>query len=316
MIDTSIVTYQEKYLESLIELWNKELIYDPINERRFTELYIYTQDFDPSLILLKIKEEKVIGFIVGVRRKTSYYTKGLEPDRAWIINMAVDINHQQQHIGTTLYKTLVDKFKERGSKEVTLCAFSPNYLAPGIDIRYEKGLAFFRKMGYVLETPAVSMERELWSFTYTDIMIEKEDKLLAQGIEIQTYKPEYFDSLVSFMEKEFEPGWLRNILNALSEGNAEETLIVVLKDKEVLGFCLRNIDGNDHRFGPIGIAASLRSLGLGSVLFNRMMLEMRKQGLFSTYFLWTSGSAIQFYERLGMRICREYRVGRKDISYE
>ena len=71
--------------------------------------------------------------------------------------------------------------------------------------------------------------------------------------------------------------------------------------------------GNDARFGPIGVAEALRGAGLGGVLIDLQMMEMKKRGIYSFYFLWTHGDAIRFYERHGLNIYRTYQLYRKKI---
>lgn len=314
MDEIQYIEYDQKYLGALIDLWNQELIYDPMNKKRFLQVIVYDENFDKSLALLAMKNGQVIGFIYGVKRITSYYTRGLEPDRAWINYIFVKEEYQRQGIGQSLYNRIENRLVSLATKEITLCAYSPNYLNPGIDINYEKGINFFNKNGYNLETNAVSMHRSLLE----DVMPDKTKKQIVslekEGISFTNYKDEYFSKLMVFLEEEFGAGWKRNFILALQNHRAHDTVIVCIdKNDDIIGYCMRKIDGNDSRFGPIGVAASQRSKGLGGVLFDIMMLEMKKQGIASTYFLWTSGAAIKFYQRHGMKIYRNYKLGKKSV---
>ncbi|NLC54741.1 MAG: GNAT family N-acetyltransferase [Erysipelothrix sp.] len=314
MIEIQYIKYNQQYLDSLMELWNEEMTYDPISRDRFLQLIVYDENFDESLALLAVRNNEVIGFCYGVKRKVSYYTRGLEPKRSWINYLFVKTEYQRQGIGQKLYDLVENNLAKLGAEEVTLCAYSPNYLNPGIDVRYTKGLAFFRKNGYLLETDAVSMHKSLLDFVMPQKTKDKIKELENEGIKIFNYKDQYFSKLMAFLEKEFGPGWKRNFILSLQNENADKTVILCTDDQdEILGYCMRKIDGNDSRFGPIGVAESLRSKGLGGVLFDYMMLEMKKQGIPSAYFLWTSGAAIRFYKRHEMEIYRTYKVGRKDI---
>lgn len=314
MNNIKIVSYKHKYLDSLLECWNDNLKYDPISKDRFLNTFVYDENFDENLLLLAIDNNQVRGFCFGIRRKSSYFTKGLEPTRGWIINMAVNKDYQRQGIGTRLYNELKKMYQDKGIKRITLNAFSPNYLTPGVDVRYEAGISFFKKMGYPINVDAVSMYQELLSFEFTEEMKSREQKLSEEGIHIVNYKDEYYSELMSFLKEEFEPGWSRNVIMALQKNEAEKTIILALDEHQnVLGYCMRKIDGNDERFGPIGVKESIRSKGLGGVLFDRMMFEMQSHGVKLTYFLWTSGAAIRFYERHGMKIYRTYKVMSKEI---
>lgn len=314
MKDIQYVSYHERYLGSLLECWNSTLIYDPLSKKRFLDLYVYDENFEADLFILAISGKEVIGFCSGVKRKVSYYTKGTEPDRGWILNMAVREAYQRQGIGQRLYREMEARLGQQGTKSLTLCAYSPNYLAPGIDIRYEKGLSFFRKQGYPKGHDAVSMQRDLWHYTMPSDTQTKLASLQGEGITITTYTSDYYTELMRFLEKEFEPGWKRNVIAALQRNEAEDTVVICVNEQdEVLGYCMRKIDGHESRFGPIGVAEAVRSKGLGGILFDFMMLEMKKQGINYAYFLWTSGPAIRFYERHGMKIYRCYKVMSKEL---
>lgn len=316
MNDIQLVQYDYRYLDSLLKCWNETLIYDPINKDRFLNLIIFDENFDESLFSIALYKDEVIGCCIGFKRKVSYYTKGLEPDRGWINYLFVKEEFQNQGVGTKLYDDVEKKLQAMGTKEITLCAYSPNYLNPGIDIRYTKGINFFKKKNYPFGGDSVSMQRTLWDFEMPEKTKQKMLTLKEKGIQIASYKNEYYSNLMSFLE-EFEPGWKRNVIIALQKGEAENTILLCLnKNNEVMGYCMRKIDGNDARFGPIGVSQKLRSKGLGGVLFDCMMLEMKKRGIPGAYFLWTSGDAIRFYKRHGMQIYRTYKTSRKELYHE
>lgn len=311
----SYIDYDQKYLGQLVALWNETMLFDPISRNGFLSKVIYDPNFDPTLSMLAYDRDadKVIGFCHGIKRKESYFTKGLEETRGWVNFIFVSKSHRRMGVATNLYRLVESKLVEAGVKEITLSAYSPNYMHPGIDIRYIEAQPFFRDMGYVLsEGNSVSMDRTLHDFHWTEAMDNTIKELTQKGISIQNYREENYSALMTFLSSEFDGGWVRNALNALSKGNAEEVILVCFDDSEqIIGFCMRAIDGDPTRFGPIGVMASKRSLGLGGILFDSMMLSMKKEGLMHAHFLWTSGNAIRFYESHGMKIYREYKTSRK-----
>ena len=67
----------------------------------------------------------------------------------------------------------------------------------------------------------------------------------------------------------------------MQKKEAEDTILLVVDEqKNILGFCMRKIDGNDARFGPFGVSEHLRSKGIGGVLFEYMMQEMKQKGIY------------------------------------
>ncbi|MFV0255086.1 MAG: GNAT family N-acetyltransferase, partial [Erysipelotrichaceae bacterium] len=82
---------------------------------------------------------------------------------------------------------------------------------------------------------------------------------------------------------------------------------------KIIGFCMRKMDGNDSRFGPIGIAKEYQGKGLGGILLELFMQEARKSQIYYLYFLWTGGTNINFYGKHGFSIVREYHLYRKEL---
>ncbi len=306
--------FENRYLEEILELWNQCLPYDLINRERFETLITGDDNFRPELCRTALYEGTVAGFIWAVRRRVPYLTRGLEESRGWINYVVVRPDFRRIGVGTRLVRETEKRMAEHGVREITLCAYSPNYLTPGIDIRYESGIRFFEKLGYIYKDDAVSMQRSLWDYYLSDAAKKKIQSLKEEGIRIIPYEEKYKDGLFEFLGREFGAGWLRNAMLAVEKREAEETVLICVDGQErILGFCMRKIDGNDARFGPIGVDESLRSKGLGGVLLDMMMEDMKKRAIYYLFFLWTGGAGQRFYERHGIHPYRSYRLYRKEI---
>lgn len=309
-----IDTYKQEYMEQIITGWNETLIFDPISEERFLQQVLMDENFDPNLALVLLVEDKVAGFCLGIKRRYPYLTRGLEENRGWISIMFVVTEYQGKGYGKALLNEVEKRLKKEQVKEITLCAYSPNYFTPGVDLKYEKALTLFEQGGYVKGTDAVSMQKNLFSYNIPQKTQDMIGQLKEEGISFSTYSLLYMEKLLAFVEKEFDAGWVRNILQAIRNGEAEDTILISTdKDNQVIGYCMRKIDGNDARFGPIGVKESVRSKGIGGILFDLQMREMQKRGIYYAYFLWTHGAAMRFYERHGMSVYRTYQLYRKNI---
>lgn len=305
--------HQDKF-QQVLTCWNESLIYDAIDEERFKQLILLDENFDSNLFLLATNEEKVLGFCYGVRRKIPYLERGLEENRGWIVIMGVLPEYQHQGIGTLLCDEVEKRLKDLGTKEITLCAYSPNYFFPGIDKRYQNAIAFFEKRNYVFRNESVSMQRSLWDYHMSNQYKEKLISLEKEGIHIIRYHDEYMLPLLDYLLKNFGAGWKRNALIAMQKNEAVDTILLVVNEQnQILGFCMRKIDGNDARFGPFGVSEQLRSKGIGGVLFEYMMQEMKQKGIYYLYFLWTDGAAQRFYERHDVKVYRTYQLYRKEV---
>ena len=307
-------SFQQERFQQVLTCWNQSLIYDGIDEERFKQLILLDENFNPDLFLLAMNDEKVVGFCYGIRRKIPYLERGLEENRGWIVIMGVLPEYQNQGIGTMLCDEVEKRLKDMGTKEITLCAYSPNSFFPGIDKRYQKAISFFENRNYVYRTESVSMQRSLWDYHMADQYKEKLASLEKDGIHIIRYNDEYMLPLLNYLLENFGAGWKRNALIAMQKKEAEDTILLVVDEqKNILGFCMRKIDGNDARFGPFGVSEHLRSKGIGGVLFEYMMQEMKQKGIYYLYFLWTDGAAQRFYERHDVKVYRTYQLYRKEV---
>ncbi|CAM3676952.1 GNAT family N-acetyltransferase [Erysipelothrix urinaevulpis] len=315
MNDISIKPFNYSDLEGIMTLWNDELIHDAISKERFIDEIITDPNFDPNLFLVAAKNELLLGFVYGVKRKVPYLTRGLEETRSWIMCMAVDKMYQNQGIGTALVKTLEKKFVSMGSTQTTLCAYSPQYLTPGIDIRYQKALSFFENRGYIYsDQRTVSMARNLFDYTFEAQHTIKREALEHEGYEFLNYTESDATELIQFASENFGGGWSQNVTSIIKQGIGSKAIVIAKENNQIVGFCVRKIDGMDSRFGPIGVAESQRGKGLGGILLQLMLDMMKKNKIYYTYFLWTSGSNIMFYEKHGFEVYREYRLGGKDYE--
>lgn len=314
-MEINIQSFKIEYLPQVLNCWNENLVYDLINEERFTKIVLLDDNFDPNLLKVALLDNEVIGFCFGIKRKIPYLERGLEPKRGWINMIAVHKEYRRQGIAKKLVECVEHELSLLGTTDMTLCAYSPNYFTPGIDLRYQGALLFFEKLGYQCGNEAVSMQRDLWDFQMSEKAKEKRKALEQEGIRIISYEKKYMLKLLEFVFDEFGSGWKRNVLMAMQKQIAEQTILLcVNQNEDILGFCMRNIDGHEGRFGPVGISESLRSKGIGGVLFECMMHDMKSRGIPYLYFLWTSGAAQRFYDRYDLKVFRTYRMYRKVIK--
>ena len=314
MTDIEIRPYRQEYLDDIVSGWNDSLFYDTITRERFVQEVLLDENFDTGLALTAVVDGHVAGFSLGIKRKYPYLTRGLEEQRGWISSFFVIPKYRRRGIGRRLLEKEEVLLKGRGVEEITLCAYSPNYFTPGVDLDYPGGVPFFDKNGYVRGTDAVSMQRDLFTYTIPERTKQRIAKLTEEGTTFHMFSLRYMDKLLAFVDAEFGAGWVRNILMSLRNGQAEDTILIATgRDDNVIGYCMRKIDGNDARFGPIGVSHDLRSAGLGGVLIDLQMAEMKKRGIYYMYFLWTHGDAMRFYERHGLKVYRTYQLYRKKI---
>lgn len=307
--------YNAKYHADILAVWNRSMVADPLSEARFLHNVVLDQNFNPDYCQVAIIDNQVAGFIWSVVRRYPYGERGLESERGWIVAVCVAPEFQRRGVGKTLVRYVEQLMKLQRVQKITLGAYSPNYLFPGIDVNtYAAAIPFFEKLGYEQSGEAVSMERSLFDYRQTDEYLVLKQKALAAGFAVQPFSRDYAEELIDFLHKYFGGGWSTNARNAMLKGVAEETIFIVTdNDDKIVGYAQRAIDGNPDRFGPFGVREDLRGYKLGMILFNEILFDMQKRGIYHTYFLWTHGAAQKFYERNGMQVYREYILMNKKL---
>jgi len=310
---TVIKKYNHRYESDIIDLWNRTLVSDSINPPIFRKQVLFDDNFQDDLCLIALENEVLVGFLLGIKRVYPYLDRGLEPDRAWISILIVDPMFQRKGIGTALVNEIEKRFIDKGVRRINIASYSPGYFFPGIDVSaYQDSIEFFKKVGYIDLGEAVSMERSLFDHVLTDEFYERKKKAEELGYRFMPFTYDRSFELIEFLGTNFGGGWKYNALTAMRNQLAEDTIwIAIDSDNKIVGFCMRKMDGNDHRFGPFGVLDTLRSHGLGYILFELMMNDMKQRRLYHLYFLWTGGAGMRFYLRHGVHVYRTYRLFEK-----
>lgn len=310
-----IINYSQKYEEKVINLWNNCLTSDTISLEEFRKQILFDENFNNDLALIALENEEVLGFILATKRQVPYLDRGLEPEKAWINLIFVKKDCRQNNIGKQLVEEIEKKLFSKGVKNIIIASYSPNYFFPGVDINnYPEGTKFFEKLNYKNTGEAVSMQRDLWNYNIPTKIIEKMKQLEQSGYTFQKFDYKYSLDLLKFLGESFGGGWKRNALTAMQQYEAEKLIWIALDNNDnVVGFCMRKMDGNECRFGPFGVREDLRSSGIGGILFNLMMDDMKKNKLYYLYFLWTHGAGMRFYQKHGVEIYRSYYLYSKKL---
>ena len=310
-----IIGYRQDFEAQVVELWNKVLWTDPITIGKFRKQALFDDNFDPALCDVALDNGRVSGFILATKRKFPYMERGLEPERGWINVLFVGEGFQHKGIGTKLLLHAEKKLTELGVKQITFGAYSPNYFFPGLDcVNYPGARSFFEKHRYHAGEEAYSMKKDLHGFRFSENALAKKAEAEKKGYTFINFDYRYALPLLDFTRSQFGGGWKRNALISMQNNLAEDCILLALnKTGEIAGFCMRMIDGNPLRFGPIGIAESERNSGLGGILFDLMQAEMTKRGLYSLFFLSTDVPGRRFYERHGLSVYRTFTDYRKTL---
>ncbi len=301
-------------LEAVAELWNRSLLADPISANRLRERVLLDPNFRDEFCLVAREGGDIIGFILGICGDGFHFPGGLSGERAWILGMAVDLEHRGKGIGATLLRELEHHFRDSGKREIWIASYPTAYIVPGVDVNaYPDGITFFQENGFKIAHTAISMDAVIWPYGYPAEVTQKEKKLAEQGICFSGYSSSNLSAFRQFLRNEVPWDWewlaLRN-LSRISEGtfSPEQFRLAIFQDA-VVGYC--QYEG--EHFGPFGVSQDFQRRGIGTVLLANALDSMMQQGIHNAWVLWTGEGTARLYERFGFRKSREFAILHKEL---
>ena len=76
-----IRTYSQKYEAQVVDLWNETMTADPITVQKFRTQALFDDNFDPELCYVALEGDQVVGFCLGMRRKSATVRRNAKPER-------------------------------------------------------------------------------------------------------------------------------------------------------------------------------------------------------------------------------------------
>jgi ribosomal protein S18 acetylase RimI-like enzyme len=289
--------------EAILTLWNDCLMKDRITPAAFRERTLLEPNFDARRALLAIENDRIAGFVCGMRRATAWWGYSPAPEKGWITTIFVAPAFRRRGIGSRLLQSAMEFLQSEGCVEVRFAHFAPHYYFPGVDqVAYPGALEFFRRHGFAIEEKVVAMGRQLYDLVVPLPVIEQERRLAEEGIRCCYFEPRYLPPALSFFKETF-PTWgyyFRRKLQA-QPGQEDEMVIVVDRDR-VIGYC-QQLEA--EHIGPFGIHPDFRGRGIGTVMLYRLLRRMQEKEYRFAWFGMTE-HAESYYARAGFEPTREH----------
>ena len=240
--------------DTLLHLWNRSAEFDPLTPALLQEKIWGDADFEPAGVFCE--EEQ--GFCMACYRA--------ENQRGYIKLLAVAPEARRRGLASHLLEQAEAYLRHKGAPCVRVCESNPNYLVPGLDIRYTPALVLLEKRGYCRVGETYNMHCPLLGVDFSP-----------QGESCRRADPVDAPAIMDFLAEHF-PLWRHEVQVMLQ--NRPPSLHLAFSDEgRIVGFA--GYDGNNLGsgwFGPTGTAPEQRGRGLGRALLRRCLADLQAQG--------------------------------------
>ena len=263
--------------EALLALWNRSAQFDPISANLLHEKVWGDPNFLAETALVS---HDFSGFAMGLERPSG---------KGYVKFLLVAPERRRQGLGRRLLEAVEAKLS---SSALRVCETHPNYLIPGVDVRYTAGLLMLEKLGYQKIGETFNLVCSL-DQDFSDQDCDRFRR--ATGTD--------WEPVMAFLQQHF-PGWQAEVTRMFA--NHPISLHLGWEGDRLLGFA--GYDGNNLGtgwFGPMGTDPTQRSKGLGGVLLRRCLQDLKAQGLAQAIIPWVGPYGF-YSHHCGARIDRVF----------
>ena len=301
----------------LLQVWQRAMIHDRIDLAGFRTKVLLDPNFQVENLPVALENDQVVGFVLAMTRRVPWYRQGLEPEKSWITAFGVHPDFRRQGIGKALFEHVLNRLKADGRKTVEISPYVPNYFAPGVDSDSYPGTVDFlhNVFGFKTLDGPISMGIDLTHFQIPPEIIELEQRRMREdNLIISSVIGADLPDLMPFISENFGWDWYRHLqeylLEYFGDSDRQVCFLVARLHGKVVGFCGQRRE----RFGPFGVDASVRNLGIGRILLFRCLAEMSARQFYYTYFMWTEENAARLYSLAGFKKRRGFTILSKDLE--
>jgi len=280
-------------LEEATDLCRDALEHHRLEKDRIEGLIFSDPDYERGLALALTDRRRILGLMIGVRKRKRCFTTEAGKRIAWLNLFAVRKEVRRQGIASDLLAEMEKRLRGLGVREVRIRS---NFCS-GLDLRYREAVVFLLKNGFCKMEDIY--DQEVNPSELTCDTSGQEARLASAGIQIARMKQREKVELVAWLQDYF-PNW-KDVAEEpqRAPGPGEQRgpqVFLARKNGGIIGFAAWSGSG----FGPIGVEPAYRLHGTGRVLLLKCLAQMKQAGVRNCHIGWSN---YPFYARaVGARI--------------
>ena len=290
----------------VLELWNADYVHHQLSSRRLERVVFNDPHHDEDGTLVAGDDGRIVGFVCCVAPV---------PAVGWVgpvgfLKALCATGYEPGEPADCLLAAAERFTAARGKGAVHVIEYAGGgHFFPGIDLRYEDKVGFFRRNGYEQTGEIHDVALDLTDFSPSPWAEEAQQKAAEDGIEIVAYDPAMLDMLRELvaaikMRQWFREGWERRY-------SSKRHTFVAIQGDRMLGYADYRPNPERGSFGTTAVLPELRGRGIGSCLLTACMLALKEAGTPRVVAGWAN---TPFYLKNGWHICRRYAVFHKRLQ--
>lgn len=312
-------TFRADDVNAVLDLLARSWTRDAVTAAWFTHYVLLDPRFDANGLLIAEVDGSPIGTAYAVAADEA--GQGVEAGSGWIPFLVVAPESRHGGVGSLLLASAMAYLRDRGMASVTMSAYPPAYVIPGID--YDSAadggndaLSMLVAAGFAVIEEPVGMRLDLPA-PATEGGAEARASAIARGFSFRSAGDGDIPELLVFAAT-IGADWGDVIRESvLRHGDTGRFQLAFAPDGAVAGFAtFGSYEGDVTRFGPFGVDATHRGASLGRILLDQTLSAMHSRGATEAWFLWTdlAGAAGRLYTRAGFTPFRRFAILRRTLA--
>ena len=320
--------FEEKYINDLVELWNKEIykkeIYAEFTVDSFKSKFCNNPNFDIDGTVVVLNDNEFVGFGCA-----NVYKGSDESSPGFITCLFVKRKYRRKGIGTKILNLLEDYLKSKGKVMVR------NYFAAPINLKWyipntpnhehlgcpavpfnTSYYLFLLANGYNVNGQHDGYHVDLRKFKLTQEIKDKMKELKKKGYTITYYDETKHFGWDDFFDELQNEGF-RNSVKRTLETPYKNKLVIVENHGRICGFTgpVRIEETGRASLNGVAIDPRDQKMGLGKAMFC-MLCKLSKDegGKYMTLFTGADNRARNIYLYAGLRVAQSFVVMKKEFK--